>query len=103
MTKSRLLGRGGQRPNQTGRPKKVREAELPPAAGPASTEAIPDLTATDVRRVLSLILLDKTAPPTARVSAGRALLGSDDAAGAEDAAAAELHRKTLEILNRRVN
>jgi hypothetical protein len=108
MTKSRNIGRGGARP-KAGRPKKVRQAEMPPGApDPAprpafSTQHIPDLTATDVRRLLATILLNPAMPPTARVAAGRALLGRDDGSGAEAAAAAELHRKTLEILNRKVN
>lgn len=108
MTKSRGVGRGGKRPNQNGRPRKVREAELPPAAEPApwkafSTENIPDLTVLDVRRILTTILLNAAMPPTARVSAGRALLGRDDGGSAEAVAEAKLHQHALEILNRRVN
>jgi hypothetical protein len=110
MKKKRLNtnGHGGRRANQNGRPRKVREADLAPAAEPGprkafSTENIPDLTVLDVRRILTTILLNSQMPPTARVSAGRALLGRDDGGGAEAVAEAKLHQHALEILNRRVN
>jgi hypothetical protein len=98
---------GGKRAN-AGRKPKVREAELPPAAEPAprkafSNASLPDLTEADVRRILGAILISSKMPPTARVSAGRALLGRDAGDNARARADAELHRHALEILNRRVN
>ncbi len=97
---SKKQGWGGARANSGRKPK-----QRPPAADAApgeafSTEHIPDLSVTDIRRILGAILANPKMPASARVSAGRALLGRDDAAGGEASAAADLNRRTLEILNR---
>jgi hypothetical protein len=62
MTKSRGIGRGGRRSNQTGRPPK---AKPPPAPCPPSF---------DVRKTLEEIAANPDASATARVAACRALL-----------------------------
>jgi hypothetical protein len=72
MTKSRGIGRGGRRPNQTGRPRKV----VAPAAPAAPF---------DPRAVLRAIAADPLAPATARVQAARALLPSAPATARPEA------------------
>jgi hypothetical protein len=100
---SKKEGWGGKRAN-SGRKPIVREAELPPAPGEAfSTASLPDLTDTDVRRILATILLNPQMPPTARVSAGRALLGRDAGDTVETSAESKLHQHALEILHGRMN
>jgi hypothetical protein len=61
MTKSLAIGRGGKRPNQTGRPPKV---------------GTPAPTPFNARGILETIASDPVAPATARVAACKALLAS---------------------------
>ena len=61
MTKSLGIGRGGRRPNQTGRPPKIGK----PAPAPFNA-----------RGILEAIAADPLAPATARVAACKALLAS---------------------------
>ena len=69
MTKSRGIGRGGRRPNQTGRPRKV---------------GTPSPVRFDPRAVLAAIAADPLAPATARVGACKALLAGNSADPAPD-------------------
>lgn len=64
MTKSLGIGRGGRRPNQTGRPPKIGK----PAPAPFNA-----------RGVLEAIAGDPVAPATARVAACKALLAGNSA------------------------
>ena len=91
MTKSRGVGRGGRRKNQTGRPRKV---VAPPPPGPF-----------DARAILQAIASDPYAATGARVAAAKALLprSEPDDADRDRERGDEITRRSLAIMRERPN